>query len=81
MKMLLASAFAVALIAGSSSANAAAMFYVTVDTVGNCSVAEGPPSAGQKALGNADGYKTADEAGAKLEQIRDDASVCKGVVE
>ncbi|MDJ0513985.1 MAG: hypothetical protein QNJ62_11145 [Methyloceanibacter sp.] len=81
MKMLLASAFAIALFAGSTSANAGAMYYVTVDTVGNCSVAEGPPSAGQKALGNADGYKTQDEAGAELEKIRGDESVCKGVVE
>jgi hypothetical protein len=32
------------------------MWFVTADTVGNCSVSQGKPSAGQTALGEAGGY-------------------------
>ena len=58
-----------------------AQFFVTVDTVGNCSIAKGKPSAGQKALGETGGYASRDEAKKFLDSIRDDESVCKGVVE
>jgi len=81
MKVLVASAFAIALFAGASSANAESMYYVTVDTVGNCSVSDGKPSAGQKALGESGGYANKADADAELEKVRGDESVCKGVVE
>jgi len=88
MKGLIAGTFAVAIAAASASALAAedgkyedGKYYVTVDTVGNCSVSDGKPSAGQKALGEADGYASKEDADKKLAEIRDDASVCKGVVE
>ena len=81
MKALIASAFAFAIVVGASSVYAAPMFYVTVDTVGNCSVSEGEPSAGQKALGETGGYANKADADAKLETIRGDDSICKGVVE
>lgn len=60
---------------------AAAKFYVTVDTVGNCSVVEGGPSAGQTALGETGGYASKDEAKKALDGVRGDESKCKGVVE
>ena len=83
MKVLVASLFAVAMFAVSDPAKAAteAMYFVTVDTVGNCSVTQGKPSAGQTALGEASGYENIADAQAKLKEIRDDASTCKGVVE
>ena len=81
MKILLASVFAIALVAASGSAKADAKYYVTVDTVGNCSVLEGKPSTGQTALGETGGYENMADAEAKLKAIRDDASICKGVVE
>ena len=37
-------------------------YFVTVDTVGNCSVLEGPPSAGQTALAQTGGYDSKDAA-------------------
>jgi hypothetical protein len=81
MKVLIASAFAFAVIVGAGLVQAAPMFYVTVDTVGNCSVSEGKPSAGQKALGETAGYANKADADAKLASIRGDESICKGVVE
>jgi hypothetical protein len=60
---------------------AADKYFVTVDTVGNCSVLEGPPSAGQTALGQTGGYDSKDAAEAALKEVRGDASKCKGVVE
>jgi len=83
MKVLLASVFALAMFAATGSAKAAteAMYFVTVDTVGNCSVTQGKPSAGQRALGEASGYENVADAQAKLKAIRDDAAICKGVVE
>jgi len=81
MRVLIATAFAVAVFAGSTSVHAAAMYYVTVDTVGNCSVSDGKPSAGQKALGETGGYANKADADAELEKIRGDESICKGVVE
>jgi hypothetical protein len=64
-----------------SSAFAAEKYFVTVDTVGNCSVLEGPPSAGQTALGQTGGYDSKDAAEAALKEVRGDTSKCKGVVE
>jgi hypothetical protein len=81
MKALIASAFAFAVVVGASSVQAAPMFYLTVDTVGNCSVSEGKPSAGQKALGETGGYANKADADAKLASIRGDDSTRKGVVE
>jgi hypothetical protein len=57
------------------------MWFVTVDTVGNCSVGQGKPSAGQTALGETGGYASAADAKKALDGIRDDDSKCKGVVE
>jgi hypothetical protein len=54
-------------------------YFVTVDTVGNCSVAQGKPSAGQTAMG--DGYETLEAAKTALNSVRNDDSKCKGVVE
>ena len=83
MKILLASVFAFAMFAvsGPAKAETEGMYFVTVDTVGNCSVTQGKPSAGQKALGEVSGYENIADAEAKLKEIRDDASTCKGVVE
>lgn len=55
-------------------------WFVTVDTVGNCSVAQGKPSAGQNALGEAGGYASIEEARSHLNSIREDKAQCKGVV-
>ncbi|MHA1518168.1 MAG: hypothetical protein ACTSYK_06130 [Alphaproteobacteria bacterium] len=83
MKILFASMFAFAMFAVSGTIKAAtdAMYFATVDTVGNCSVSQGKPSAGQKALGDTSGYENMADAEAKLKEIRDDASICKGAVE
>ncbi len=56
-------------------------YFVTVDTVGNCSVAQGKPSAGQTAMGDVGGYETMEAAKAALDSVRNDDSKCKGVVE
>lgn len=79
-KFLLAS-LVVAGLTTAAWAATAEKWFVTVDTVGNCSVAQGKPSAGQKALGETGGYATQDEAGSFLESIRGDEAICKGVVE
>lgn len=83
MKVLIASAFAFAVFAatGPAKADSSAMYFVTVDTVGNCSVGQGKPSAGQKALGETGGYANEADADAMLEKVRNDGSTCKGVVE
>jgi hypothetical protein len=57
------------------------MWFVTVDTVGNCSVGQGKPSAGQTALGETAGYASKDDAKKALDGVRGDNSKCKGVVE
>jgi hypothetical protein len=57
------------------------MWFVTADTVGNCSVGQGKPSAGQTALGEAGGYASMADAKKALDGIRGDAAKCKGVVE
>jgi hypothetical protein len=54
------------------------MYFVTKDTVGNCSISQGKPSAGQEAIGEAGGYENMADAEAKLKEIRDD---CEGVDE
>lgn len=57
------------------------MWFVTTDTVGNCSVSQGKPSAGQTALGEAGGYASIADARKTLDGVRGDESKCKGVVE
>jgi hypothetical protein len=57
------------------------MWFATVDTVGNCSVSQGKPSAGQSALGETGGYASVADAKKALDGIRGDESKCKGVVE
>jgi hypothetical protein len=55
-------------------------WFVTVDTVGNCSIAQGKPSEGQTALGETGGYASVEAARSHLDSIRDDETHCKGVV-
>jgi hypothetical protein len=66
------------------SAFAAEKYFVTVDTVGNCSVVRSAPgtglSAGKSAIGNADGYDSMDAARKFLDEVKSDGSQCKGVV-
>jgi len=71
---LATSALAIALAA---PAWAAEKYFVTVDTVGNCSIVQSV-SAGKEAIGNADGYASMEGAKAYLDEIKDDK--CKGVV-
>jgi hypothetical protein len=60
---------------------AAEKFYMTVDTVGNCSVVQGGPSAGQTAFGETGGYDSSEAAEKALTEARKDTEKCKGVVE
>jgi hypothetical protein len=66
------------------AALAAEKFFITVDTVGNCSVVQSAPttglSAGKTAIGNTGGYDSMEAAQKFLEEIRNDESKCKGVV-
>lgn len=78
MKTLIASAFAIAILA--TPAVAAGKYFVVVDGVGNCSVTEAA-SSGQKVLGAAGGYDSHDAAGAKMEELFKDKSVCKDIVD
>jgi hypothetical protein len=55
-------------------------WFVTVDTVGNCSFAQGKPSAGQTAMLETGGYESMEAAQQALDQIRD-SDDCEGVVE
>jgi hypothetical protein len=64
-----------------ASAFAAEKYFVTVDTVGNCTVLEGGPSAGQTALGEKGGYDSKEAAEKGLAEVRKDEKTCKGVVE
>jgi hypothetical protein len=57
------------------------MWFVTSDTVSNCSVSQGKPSEGQKILGESGGYATKDDAKKFLDSIRGDSAQCAGVVE
>lgn len=63
---------------------AAEKFFVTVDTVGNCSLVRSAPgtglSAGKSAIGNTGGYDSMEAAREFLDKVRDDESQCKGVV-
>lgn len=79
MKALIVGAFGIAILATPALA-ASAKYFVIVDTVGNCSITE-KASAGQKVIGDTGGYDTNDAAVTKLQEIRKDPSVCKGVVE
>jgi len=81
MKILIAGAFAFAVLAAGPATATESLYFVTVDTVGNCSVSQGKPSAGQKALGEASGYENMADAETMLGKVRDDGSTCKGVVE
>jgi hypothetical protein len=57
---------------------AAEKYFMTVDTVGNCSVIQGNPSAGQTKTA---GYDSAEAADKALAEARKDTEKCKGVVE
>ena len=83
MKSLMVGAIVTAAIGSSTPTLAATekMYFVTVDTVGNCSVSQGKPSAGQKTLGESGGYDSKEAAEKKLEEVRNDEATCKGVVE
>ena len=54
---------------------------MTVYTVGNCSVIQGNPSAGQTAFGETAGYDSAEAADKALAEARKDTEKCTGVVE
>jgi hypothetical protein len=64
---------------------AAHKWFVTVDTVGLCSVFEAPASGklsmGKTAIGQTSGYDSLDAAKAYLKEVRADTAKCKGVVE
>ncbi len=82
-KLIIVSALALGLASPALAADAPKeKYFVTVDPVGNCSVvlSAGSLSAGKKAIGNADGYASMEEAKKFLDGIRDDQSQCKGVV-
>jgi hypothetical protein len=57
-------------------------YFVTVDTVGNCSVvlSGGTLSAGKEVIGDTSGYASMEDAKKFLDEIRDDQAKCKGVV-
>jgi len=80
-RLIVASVLAVGL---TSPALAAEKYFVTVDTVGNCSIVQSLPdtgmSAGKKAIGDVDGYASMEDAKKYLDEIRDDGAMCKGVV-
>jgi hypothetical protein len=58
---------------------AATPYYVVVDTVKNCSVIEGNPSAGLTPIGDA--YDSEDAAKKALAEVRKDEKQCTSVVE
>jgi len=60
---------------------AAEKVFMTVDTVGNCSVVYGKPGAGKTVIGETGGYDSVDAAKKALDEVRNDESKCKGVVE
>jgi len=60
---------------------AAEKVFMTVDTVGNCSVVYGKPGAGKTVIGETGGYDSMDAAKKALDEVRNDESKCKGVVE
>jgi hypothetical protein len=58
---------------------AAEIFFVTVDTVGNCSIVQSVGT-GKEAIGKKDGCASMEAAKKYLDEIRNDESKCKGVV-
>ena len=60
---------------------AAEKVFMTVDTVGNCSVVYGKPGAGKTVIGETGGYDSMDAAKKALDEVRNDESKCQGVVE
>lgn len=85
-KLVATSVFATGLLAIGLTAPASAAeekYFVTIDTVGMCSVILNTPgtdlSAGKKAIANTDGYDTMDDAKAALAEIKDKEK-CEGVV-
>jgi len=60
---------------------AAEKVFMTVDTVGNYSVIYGKPGVGKTVIGETGGYDSMDAAKKALDEVRNDASKCKGVVE
>ena len=79
-KLIVTSLLAIGL---ASPALAAEKYFVTVDTVGNCSVILDIPgtelSAGKESIGAAEGYDSMEDAKAALEEMKDEKG-CKGVV-
>jgi len=79
------SVLAVAVLAIGMTAPASAAdekYFVTIDTVGMCSVILDAPgtdlSAGKKAIANTDGYASMEDAKKALAEIKDEK--CEGVV-
>ena len=83
-KLIVTSVFATGLFAAglATTAMAAEKYFVTVDTVGMCSVILDIPgtelSAGKTSIGAAKGYDTMEDAKAALAKIKDEK--CEGVV-
>ena len=83
-KLIVTSVFATGLFAAGlvTTAMAAEKYFVTVDTVGMCSVILDIPgtelSAGKTSIGAAEGYDTMEDAKAALAKIKDEK--CEGVV-
>lgn len=79
--VLAAGLFALGLTAPASAAEE--KYFVTIDTVGMCSVILDTPgtelSAGKKAIANTDGYDSMEDAKAALDEIKDKEK-CEGVV-
>jgi hypothetical protein len=71
----------VAMVLAAPALAAPPKFFVSVDSVGNCSVVEGGLSTGQAAIGQASGYDSKDAAKTFLKEVRQDTAKCKGVVE
>jgi len=67
------------LVVGMALPAVAATPYYVVDTVKNCSVIEGNPSAGLTPIGDA--YDSEDAAKKALAEVRKDEKQCVGVVE
>ena len=69
-------------LAGAAWAATENMWFVTVDTVGNCSVGSGQAERrSEGAWAEAGGYASKDDAKKVLDGIRGDEAQCKGVVE
>jgi hypothetical protein len=84
-KLIVTSVFATGLFAAglvSPALAAEEKYFVTVDTVGMCSVILDIPgtelSAGKTAIASTEGYDSMDDAKAALAEIKDEK--CKGVV-